>query len=246
MKRKSHCIGLFISLLFVGACASGGTATTSQVNPESNLASAAEEMPRWSCTPSNTSAAPSDGLLADFSANKDGAGSASAGVPGKVFTAVPRDSAPGARMTQTEEGGKLTIEFNAALHAKTQYLTAVMLLDRCVDAKGFTGIEFSMAGTLSGCSLTFAAIDPGHQFYEVGGPYPPQYRISPEDVTASPRTFTASFSSPDIKGNPATPADASKLAALQWMAIAPVAPDDGAAVPPCTGKLSIDDVKLYR
>jgi hypothetical protein len=246
MKRKSHRIVLFSSLLFVGACASGGTATTSQVKSESNLASAVEEMSRWSCTPSSTAAAPSDGLLADFTRNKDGAGSGSAGVPSKVFTAVPRDAAPGARMTQTEEGGKLTIEFNAAPHAKTQYLTAVMLFDRCVDGKGFTGIEFSMAGSLSGCSLTFAAIDPGHQYYEVGGPYPPQYRISPEDVTSSPRTITAPFSAPDIKGNPATPADASKLAALQWMAIVPVAPDDGSAVPPCTGKLSIDDVKLYR
>jgi hypothetical protein len=120
------------------------------------------------------------------------------------------------------------------------------VFDGCVDAHGFAGVQFSLSGSLSGCSMTYASIDPEHQYYQDGGPYPPQKRISTDEVTSTPRTITAPFLNPEIQGNPATPVDASKLAAIQWAIIVPVAPEDGNAATPCTGKIFIDDVKLYR
>jgi hypothetical protein len=119
-----------------------------------------------------------------------------------------------------------------------------MMLDGCIDASGFAGVEFSLAGSLSGCSLQFASVDPEHQYLGPEGAYPPQTRIA--EVTSAPRTIKAPFRNADIPGRPATPADPSKLAFVQWMVIVPVGSHDGSPVAPCTGNLVIDDVKLYR
>jgi hypothetical protein len=238
MRSEMHTLGLFISvLLTAAACASGGATATSEMRAEGRPGNAANEqpIPRRSCTPTNTSIAPANGLLADFSAKPE------SGVPTKVLTSVPSPT-----LTSTTADGMLTIEVHAIPGAKPQILSTELLLDGCVDASGFSGVEFKLRGTLSGCSLTYASVDPEHQYYRPGGPYPPQKRIAPAELTAEPRTITASFSNPESPGNPATPTDASKLVFLQWLVIVPVGSDGGEAVPPCTGTLRIDDVKLYR
>jgi len=148
-------------------------------------------------------------------------------------------------MTSGTQDGKLTINVKAALGAKPQIFSTSLFFDRCVDASGFAGIEFSISGSLSGCSLTYASVDPEHQFYRAGGPYPPQTRFSQDDVKSQPKKIVAPFRSSDIPGSPPTPADPSKLAFIQWLVIAPVAADDGSA-PPCAGSIIIDVVKLYR
>jgi hypothetical protein len=236
----------FLTICFFGAvvaaCASGGA--TSEVRPEERVGDAANEslIPRRTCPSAN--AAPASGLIADFSAEQQGGGGAG-DIPGRLVTSVPPDSVPGASATSSTQGGKLTIEVNAPLGAKPQFFTTSLLFDRCVDATGFSGVEFHISGSLSGCSMTYASVDPEHQYYRVGGPYPPQTRISPEDLTAEPRKIVAPFRNAEIAGNPATPTDPSKLAFIQWLVIAPVAADDGSA-PPCTGRIVIDDVKLVR
>lgn len=248
MKRYSSTIGLLGSVLFVAGCASGGAATSaSGARPESYVANTAGEVsiPRWSCTPSNTTAAPNNGLIADFSA-KSPAGAHPAALPIKLFTAVPPEFLSSSSVNQTAEQGKLTIQVHAPAGAKPQVLTAALMFDGCVDASGFAGVQFNISGALSGCALNFASVDPDHQYYRAEGPYPPQMRVSAGDLTAQPRTFKAPFATADIKGSPATPVDAGKLASLQWLVIVPVAPDDGSSVAPCTGTIALDDVKLYR
>jgi hypothetical protein len=121
-----------------------------------------------------------------------------------------------------------------------------MPFDGCVDASKFDGVQFSLGGSLSGCSLVFASVDPEHQYYRVEGPYPPQLPIAADALTSEARTFKAPFRNPGIQGNPTTPVDGSKLAFLQWMVIVPVGSIDGSPVPPCTGTLAIDDVMFYR
>jgi hypothetical protein len=129
---------------------------------------------------------------------------------------------------------------------KPQVLVASLFFEGCVDARGFSGVQFNLSGSLAGCMLTYASVDPEHQYQRAGGPYPPQTRIAPSSLTAEPRTITAPFLRPDSPGNPATPTDAGQLSFLQWLVMVPVGSDDGTPVPLCTGSIVIDDVKLYR
>lgn len=237
MNTRSFVIGSFSSILSIlsTACASGAATSPPEARGPTALADAhSDVMPRRSCGPSNTTPAPADGLLADFSTKK-----------GPVRTFVP-SGFPTTTLSQSTEAGHLAMHVSAVPGAKPQILSANMLLDSCVDASGYSGVEFSLSGSLSGCSLVYASIDPEHQYYRPEGPYPPQLPISAADVTAQPRTFRAPFHDPGIPGNPATPTDASKLSFMQWLVIVPVGSIDGTPVPPCNGSLAIDDVKLYR
>jgi hypothetical protein len=226
---------LLSALVWAAACAS--TASTADSRPAASLDETVTEdpIPRRSCSPANTKAAAADGLLADFSTKQ-----------GQVFAAVPRGYATTNTLSQSTEGGHLVVNVSAVPDDKPRFLTASMLLDGCIDASGFAGVEFSIAGSLSGCSLVYASVDPEHQYVGRDGPYPPQTRIAAAELTSQPRTIRAPFAQADIAGRPATPTDASKLAFVQWMVIVPVGSSDSSPVPPCTGKLVIDDVKLYR
>jgi hypothetical protein len=235
MSSRSSTLGFFSVLSFAAACASGGATAPSGARPDEGLADPPDEnIARVTCSPANTKTAPTNGQIADLSAN-----------PGKLVSSVPRDAVAGATMTGRTQDGKVTIDVKAALGPKPQIFSASLFFDQCVDATGFAGIEFTVRGSLAGCSMTYASVDPEHQFYRVGGPYPPQMRLSPDEVTSTPRKIVASFRNPDIAGSPPTPTDPSKLAFIQWLVIAPVAADDGSA-PPCTGSIIIDDIKLYR
>lgn len=229
-------IGLVSTTLFAVACASSGT--TSEGRSEASLGSAVSEeslIPRRSCAASNTAVAGADGLIADFSTKQ-----------GQVLASVPRDYPPGTTLTATTEDGRLVVNVNAAPGANPLYLTSNLLFDGCLDASAFSGVQFSIAGSLSGCSLQYGSVDAEHQFIGADGPYPPQMRISAADLSSQAKIVTAPFAKPDIAGRPATPVDAGKLVFLQWMVIVPVGSVDGTPVPPCAGKLVIDDVKLYR
>jgi hypothetical protein len=216
------------------ACASTGT--TSESRSEASPASAASaEIPRRACTAANTRVAGSDGLIADFSTKQ-----------GQVQASVPRAYPATTTQSATTKDGRLVIDVNAVPTASPQYLATDLLLDGCLDASAFSGVQFTIAGSLSGCSLQYGSVDPGHQFVGPDGPYPPEMRVSTAGLGDQPRTITAPFAKPDIAGRPATPVDASRLAFVQWLVIVPVGSADGTPVPPCTGQLVIDDVKLYR
>jgi hypothetical protein len=240
MTPRTRILGLLSNLLLAAACATGGVtgATEMRSDTRPGNVSKAETIPRWTCTPGTTAVAPADGLISDFSDK--------GGVSGKLFTSVPPDALPGVSMSQVTDAGRLVLDVKAVPGPKPQVLTATRVFDGCVDARGFAGIQFSLSGTLSGCSMTYATIDPAHQYCEADGPYPPQKKISADEVTSVPRIVSAPFQRPEIQGNPATPVDAGQLAAIQWIVIVPVAPDDGSAATPCAGKIFIDDVRLYR
>jgi hypothetical protein len=230
-------LGLMTNVLLASACASGG-ATSAPMRSDPPAAANAVAIARWTCTSNNTTVAPADGLISDFSDK--------GGLPGRIDVSVPTDAVPGVILSQTMDAGRLAVEIKAAPGPKPQVLTVTRPFDGCVDARGFAGVQFSLSGSLSGCAMTYATIDPAHQYYEAGGPYPPQKRIAADEVASASRTITAPFQKSEIQGNPATPVDPAQLAAIQWAIMVPVAPDDGSAVSPCTGEIFIDDVKLYR
>ncbi len=237
MNTRSTTVGILSSLLLASACASTGATSTAESRQQASPISADGQgtIVRRTCGSSNTSVAPADRVLADFEAK-----------PGQIVTSLAPGAPPTTTLTSTMNGGKLTLNVNAVPADKPQFLVADMPFDGCIDASGFDGVEFSISGSLSGCSLVFASVDPEHQYYRAEGPYPPESPIPTAELTSQPRTIKAPFRNAGIPGNPATPTDASKLTFLQWMVIVPVGSSDGSAVPACTGTLAIDDVKLYR
>lgn len=234
MISRLSTVGLLATSLFA-ACASGGAVSPGRPSASPGTPTTDNPIPLRTCGASNTSVAPADGLLADFSAKK-----------GLIITSVDPVAAPTTTLTQSSEGGHLTVTVKAVPGPRPQFLSTTMLFQGCIDASGFTGVQFSLSGALSGCALVFDAVDPEHQWRGPGGPYPPQRPIAATEVTAQPQTIMAPFANPGIQGNPATPAQASSLTAVQWIVVVPVGASDGTSLPACTGSLTIDDVKLYR
>ena len=243
MNSKLSPIGLLSTLLFASTCASGGATTIPEARPEAHLDGTGGEeiLPRRTCASSGRLAAPADGMIADFSGTDPGSGA-----PGRIATLLPPAPKQASALTHEASGGNLTIGVNAVPGAKPQVLVTTLLFDSCLDASGFAGVQFNLSGSLSGCALNYASVDVEHQYYRAGGPYPPQKRLSPADLTPQPQTIKAPFLKPDDPGNPAVPTDPSKLLFVQWLVMVPVGSHDGSPVPPCTGSITVDDVKLYR
>jgi hypothetical protein len=202
------------------------------------------------CSPSSTSVAPADGLIADF------ADAAAGGmeIPGAIITyAEPKVGGPGSP-TYSTSGGALNIRVNAAPTATPQFAGTMVRFNNCIDARAFTGVRFTIHGAVSGCSLQYATGDVDHEDVTMGAPlatgpigsYPPQNRIAADDLTSTPRTIMAPFARTDIQGSPSKPIDATKLIFVLWQFIVPVAAEGDSGNQTCTGNVTIDDIRFYH
>ncbi len=247
MISKAFIVVILVTGALGGACGSSGMGDTPETaGIAASNARGAGMRARRPCTPSNTVRAPTDGLVTDFS----GSGR---GVAGRIFTyASPPSPAPSA-LAYTTSGGSLEIKVNAPPAAGPQLLGTVFQFDSCVDASAFQGVQFTVSGSLSGCSLTAAAGDVQHQdvatrsTFATGEPgsYPPQHKIVTATSGSAPRKVEQPFARSDIEGNPRAPTDSAKLISMLWQLIVPVAPSDGSAPETCTGAITIDDLRFY-
>jgi hypothetical protein len=251
MQRHLFPIALFSTFGFAAGCATSGAGgnTESPASAASTADSQAHHA-RGLCTPSSTSAAPASGLVAEFSA----AGDSQEPVPGKIVTySIPKVADAGA-FNYTAAGGNLMIKINAPATSRPQLLGTMFEFNSCVDASAFSGVQFTISGSFSGCSLNYGTGDIVHEDVTVSGTfaagpagaYVPQHKIAAADLSSTPKTIKLPFTSTDIQGNPPTPIDATKLIFTLWQFIVPVAADDGSATPPCTANVTIDDVRFYR
>jgi hypothetical protein len=189
--------------------------------------------------------APADGLIADF---KDAGGGIE--ISGGIVTyAAPKVAGLGSA-SYTTTGGTLNITVNAAPVSKPQFLGVVVAFDKCIDASAFTGVQFTISGSFSGCTLQYATSDVEHQdmTWRSGpaGSYPPHDRIAVDEMTATPRTIKAPFAVTDVQGSPAPRLDSTKLISTQWQFTVPVAAEGETDNPMCTASVTIDNVKFYR
>jgi len=204
------------------------------------------------CTPSNTSKAPAAGLIADFA---DAGGASNFGgieISGGILTyAAPRGSG---FPRYTTSGGALNIRVNAAPTSTPQFLGAVVYFNYCIDASAFTGVQFTISGSFSGCTMQYATGDVEHQDMTLGsafatgpaGSYPPQNRLAVDEMTAAPRTIKAPFVVSDIQGSPPVLLDPSKLISTIWQFTVPVAAEGENDNPMCAGSVTIDDIRFYH
>jgi hypothetical protein len=246
MNSHSFVIALVSTFAFGAGC--GSSAINGAASTTEDLGSGAggvSSLPSRPCTPSNTLRAPADGLIADF---KDAGGGIE--ISGGIVTyAAPKVAGLGSA-NYTTTGGALNITVNAALVSKPQFLGVVVAFDKCIDASAFTGVQFTISGSFSGCTLQYATSDVEHQdmTWRSGpaGAYPPHDRIAVDEMTATPRTIKAPFAVTDVQGSPAPSLDPTKLISTQWQFTVPVAAEGETDNPMCTASVTIDNVKFYR
>jgi hypothetical protein len=194
------------------------------------------------CNATNTTAAPADGLITAFSVPNSG-------VQNGVI-AGPAEAAP---IFTTD--GALRIRVDTPALSTAQLFGVHYGFPECVDATAFTGVQFSIRGSLSGCTFGEATQDSAHQpaaggsatgadRHGSGGPesVPNTTALTGEQITSNPQTLQIPFAA-QSNGVPATPTDKSKITDVAWVfLVQPYAVDGPTA---CRADLTIADVGFY-
>jgi hypothetical protein len=127
----------------------------------------------------------------------------------------------------------------------------------CLDASRYTGVSFSLSGSLvgTGCAMQFAISDSEHDQIIPGvidpkaagpvGSYPPQLSITSAELVSTAVTIEVPFAGTNAPtgGSPPTPIDPLKLVGLLWQMSTPVASDGGAAE--CVWNINVSNVRFY-
>lgn len=194
------------------------------------------------CTAAMTTTAPTTGVIADFM----GDGSAGVEIMGGV-SAYGGTAAP----TATLNGTALHITANLPSMATAQYVGTVLYFNNCIDASAFTGVMFSITGTLTGCTMQYSTNDSAHgdsttgQDLKAAGPmgaYSPQLGVSAPFTSPASIPFTGTMA--PSGGSPMTPIDPTRLTGIQWQFT--IAPTRDAGATNCMADITIDDVKFYH
>jgi hypothetical protein len=188
--------------------------------------------------------APADGLIADFT-DPDGGIS----LISTKLLAYPVGSA--SAPTYSTTGGSLHITLDRPATSGPQYLGVVVASpEKCIDATAFTGVQFTISGSISGCTMQYYAGDDAHQDDTTGAPHasgpagssPPQTAIAAKQVTSIPQTMKMPFSG-QTGGIPATPVDRARLIHVAWQFTVNATISNTPAS--CIADLTIDDVRFY-
>jgi hypothetical protein len=122
----------------------------------------------------------------------------------------------------------------------------------CIDAHTYTGVQFDLKGTITGCTIQYSTNDSAHTDMvaqsmdpKAGGPamsYSPQATLTAAQITTGGMTIMMPFTGTGAPsgGMPATPINPAKLEGIQWQFTIPAA---GTA--PCAASLTVDNVKFY-
>jgi hypothetical protein len=193
------------------------------------------DAPAGGCTAANTVTAPANGVIATFN-------SADAGI--EIMGVVNPYGGPVVDTT----GGNLHVTANTVPVAtpSNQYSTGFSLsFNSCVDASAFTGVQFSIAGSLSGCTLTYGTIDTEHQpFANNPKGSAPNGSFAANISVAVPTTLVmAAF--PATGGMPNQAVDKMKLIEANFGFVIPPPTADGGTPTNCVANLTIDDIKFY-
>ncbi len=192
------------------------------------------------CNASNTTVAPADGLIATFM------GAGGTDIPGVV-------SAFGTPAPTYATDGTLHITLDAPATPTSQVLFVVDRFQDCIDAAGFVGVQFTISGSFSGCTLAYFTEDSVHLFddgdpvygsHGVGfpGARPPLKTFASGQITSAPQTVMVPFTAL-AHGDPETPIDVAKVTGLGWAFFADASISAG--TPSCVADLTIDDVRFY-
>jgi hypothetical protein len=195
------------------------------------------------------SAPPATAVIADFSTSDGGAPVVAMG---RIF-----DYGPPPPVHDVSVGAWHIRIDASALATATQYAGVGIYLDGnpqgtyCLDASQYTGIRFTIGGSItlsSGCFLAFAVTDSPHSPSTFAGDprgsgsstvYAPQ--VSPLPLSVTPTLISIPFSGvgAPMGGSPAIPIDRTRLTRLQWQLT--IASGTGH----CSADFTIDDIVFY-
>jgi hypothetical protein len=187
-------------------------------------------------------AVPAGGLISDFS-GADG-GSSTGGVAlGTPYSGA--DSNGSSAPTASTSTGALVLSFNTGISTNMYpYAYYGLPFAACVDASAFTGVKFSVSGSLStGCTIQFSTIDKEHNTVANNG------TCTATSCYASAKGFTLSSTATDVTikfadqtgggTNPgAAVVDPTMITGIQWQ----VNPVGGEAGSSCVGMVTIDNI----
>jgi hypothetical protein len=261
MKSQISIIALIGTLAFGAGCgsSSNGTAATGGTPGIAGIAGiGGSGGASQGCNPSNTSTAPADGLIADFMngtpvADPTGGGSRSLG--GIVTFGPPGIIYGPASPTYSVTGGTLNITESAPATSVDQHVGLAVDFNNCIDASAFTGVQFTISGSFSGCSIGYGTADSEHDdsTFEIphatgpAGSYLPLAQLTAAQVTSTPMPISMPFNGTGAPsyGNPASALDPTKLTEVEWVFTIPAAAAGDGGTPMCTANLTIDNVKFY-
>jgi hypothetical protein len=182
--------------------------------------------------------APTNGLIADFMGD------------GGIETAGRIDPYPSTGgPTVTTTGGSLHLTLTQAPVASppNQYSNGVSLsFTSCIDASAFTGTQFSITGTISGCSIAYANVDSAHQQMSnnaLGTAATGDYAQT-TTVTVPSTNLMVPFPTTGAGAMPAQALNKMQLIQLNWGIVIPP-PTDGGAAANCMVDVMISNVKFY-
>ena len=250
-------IAVVSTLAFAVGCGSGGSNNNGTgIGGSSGAGGGGGASVLVGCTAANTSTAPSNGLIADFS---DPAGGPDAGgieIMGGIVTWGGGTLGGPGSPTYTTSGGALNITESAPATSAAQYVGLEVYFNNCVDASAFAGVQFTISGSFSGCTIQYATDDSAHGDATLPMPNPHatgpagsywlQAPLTVAEVTSTPMTVSMPFTGAGAPsgGSPDGLAlDPTKLEGVLWQLT--IAANAGGA-PGCTANLTIDDVKFYR
>jgi hypothetical protein len=184
--------------------------------------------------------APTSGLIADFM----GDGGIELGGAIYAYGGI-------AQPTYSLGNGTFNVMEAHGATSAPQYVGILIGFTACVDASAFTGVEFSLDGSASGCTIQYSTNDAPHDDMvtdpkgtcTLGGQcYSPQAAITEPLPTASTVVMEPFITT--AGGNPSLPTDPKQLTAVQWQfTIAATA--EGGTPGTCMANLNIKNVKFY-
>jgi hypothetical protein len=234
LTRTAFATGMYLTALVLLGCGSGGQATVdggSRTGADgAGGAIAVNGCPAGRPTVTSPAidligaAMDTDGDLYEYTA------------PGLVAAEINLESADGGLLTDGGTPGNGLIVVAApgvpADTTNTWLGFGIQFGSGCEDASAFTGVQFTLAGTLGTCTLGFA-ITPWEDEPCAGGQcHPP---LSPE--TLQPGTDTVHFTEM-TGGYPLDGVDPTSVVAAQWTLGVPTA----VGTPPCEAKFTVSDV----
>jgi hypothetical protein len=191
------------------------------------------------CNASNTTVAPADGIIATFM-DANGGIEIGGGVYGLVWPPM-----------QTSVPFMVTSGFLHMTPSGTMAYWVVVYFDSCIDASAFSGVQFSISGSSSGCTVEYKTEDSVQlqgdlpfggrhgicsQTVTPGACGGQAAAITTAQITTFPQTLKMPFVDGPFAGSPRMPVDRTKLTQLVWQFT---------ASPSCVTDITVDDIKFY-
>ena len=220
---------------------SGGTTGTGGTTAGGGTTGAAGTPGGHSCTPGVSPGTP---LISDFSPSGWYPAAGKFGTVGNLTGALFAYAGTGSTMTPGVDTTNQNLVLTGNVSAG-DYAGGGMAFDSCVNTSTYTGVQFTLGGTVAGCELYFQIQTFSEQATSNGGGCTSScYQFPKAMLTSTTGPVTVHFT--DLAGGlPATAGDIGKeILGLQWQFQSPAPAGDGGQLG-CTGiALTIDDVSF--